>query len=459
MPLTNRVLAVSLVCCFVAGSLVRAADVLQAIPDTSLAIVLVNRPEETSDKIDRIAKQVGAPQPSVFTMLRVQAGIHDGMDDKRTVALAVLPPKDAGGRPQAALLLPVTDYKKFLAQLQPDDATKKFAEVRLAGQPMLICQQGDFAVLAAPEDKGALEDVLNSVKDVSADMSPLRTWLGEVDAAAVGTPAGIKYGIEQAQFFLPLVHGGALGFGQPAAGQQQAAAEMFNLLEQGLKSVGTEVTHLALGLKADENANLRIAGRVRFTPGGEWSNAVKGIKTPKEGVLAGLPVGPYAAVYGMVLPAGLRDSMAGQIATLMKVNPALAQLPPEQQARLTQATIDMMAPIDSVAMSMGVPKAGEPLYSNVVMVVESATTRRSISTSTALDHALQRRAEEPAGPRQSLTTSRKSMSTAARRSGYRHRLERFQSGRHADIKPMFEKMFGPATRCTPTWPWSTTKRP
>ncbi len=290
MQSRTRILAVSLIGCLLACTVARAADVLQAIPDTALAVVLVNRLEETSDKVEKIAGMVHAPQQSLLTMLRVQTGIHEGFDEKGTAALAVLPAKEEGAMPQAALLVPVTDYKKFLAQLQPDDASKKFAEVRLAGHPMLICQQGDYAVLAAPDAKGVLEDLLNSVKDVGGELTPQRTWLGEVDAAAVGTTAGIKFAVEQAQAFLPLLRWAQEDCA--AAAQQQSIAEMLNFVEQGLKSVGSEVTHVAVGVKADENSNLRMASRIRFASGGQWSNAAKGIKAPKDGILAGLPGGP-----------------------------------------------------------------------------------------------------------------------------------------------------------------------
>ena len=42
------------------------------------------------------------------------------------------------------------------------------------------------------ENEPALKDVLASVKSVGEDLSPLRTWLAEVDVAAVATPAVIK---------------------------------------------------------------------------------------------------------------------------------------------------------------------------------------------------------------------------------------------------------------------------
>jgi hypothetical protein len=435
----------SLVLLFIAGSVVRAADVLQSIPDTSLAIVLVNRLEETSDKIEKLTTLVGAPQQSLLTMLRVRTGIHDGLDEKGTAAIALLPAKDGAGMPQAAILLPVTDYKKFLSQLQPDDATKKFAEVRLAGQPVLVCQHGDFAALAAPDAKGALEDLLNSVKDVSADLSPLRTWLGETDAAAVGTPAGIKFAIEQAQFYLPLLRGGA-GFGQqPGQPGQPGAAEIVNMLEQGLKTVGSEVTHLAIGVKADESSNVRITSRVRFTPGGDWANAAKGVKAPKEGVLAGLPAEPYGMAFGMTIPPGLREALGNQIVSFLKMNPALTQMPPEQQARLAQATIDMMAPVESMAMSLGVPKPGEPLYSAVVSLFKVDDAAKYLDRYATAITQFNAAFKNPQGPAISYEIKKIDINGAPALDIATDLSALNQPGA-PDMKPGFEKMFGPGDK-------------
>ena len=78
---------------------IRAADVLQAIPDSALAIVVINRLEESS-RAEKLAGLVHAPQQSVLTMLRVQTGIHEGLDEKGSAAIVLLPPQQAGGKPQ-----------------------------------------------------------------------------------------------------------------------------------------------------------------------------------------------------------------------------------------------------------------------------------------------------------------------------------------------------------------------
>ncbi len=150
--------------------------------------------------------------------------------------------------------------------------------------------------------------MLGSTKNASADLSPLGAWLTEVDAGAVVTPAGIKFGVEKVEQFLPLIRASLGGFGPPQPGRQQSLDEMLNLVERGLKPFATEVTHLAYGVMVDDKLNLHLSARAVFATGGDWATTAEGIRAPKEGVLAGLPGGPFAVAYGLTLPQALRES-------------------------------------------------------------------------------------------------------------------------------------------------------
>ena len=158
---------------FVPARLLLGADILDAIPRGALAVVLINRLEATSDKIESLATKVQAPSVSLLLLAKVQSGIHEGLDEKGTAAIAYLPVEDNPLEPPIPIVvLPVTDYGKFVAQLQPDDATEKIAQVYVAGKAVLSCQKGDFAVLATAENEAVLKDVLASVKSVSDDLAP-----------------------------------------------------------------------------------------------------------------------------------------------------------------------------------------------------------------------------------------------------------------------------------------------
>ncbi len=421
---------------------IRAADVLQAIPDSALVIVVINRLEESSEKLEKLAGLVHAPQQSVLTMLRVQTGIHEGLDEKGSAAIVLLPPQQAGGKPQVVVLLPVTDYRRFLTQLQPADATQKFAEVRMAGNAVLIAQHGEFAAIAPSDGKQALDDVLNSLKDAGADLASQKAWLEEVDAAVVATTPGIKYAAEQAPTWLMQLR----GLAQMAAPQQSATfGEMIESLQEGLKVFGDQVTHVALGVKADENTNLRISARTRFAAGQAWSTAAKGIKAPKEGVLAGLPTGPFELACGLTLPERIRQLAVGQIPNVFKANPVLAAVPAEQQTKLTEAAGELISSLDSLALVLAAPKAGEPQFAAHVAVLKVDDAAKYLDRYAAAVEMLAGALKPPQNPLAAYSAQKIDVDGTAALDIVADWSALSPPGA-PEVKPAFEKMFGPGDK-------------
>ena len=264
--------------------LLLAADILDAIPSGALAVVLINRLEATSDKIESLATKVQAPSVSLLLLARVQTGIHDGLDEKGTAALAILPVEDNPQETVPIVVLPVTDYAKFVAQLQPDDAAEKITQVYVAGKAVLCCQKGNFAVLTTAENESTLEDVLASAKSVGEDLSPLRTWLAEVDAAAVATPTGIK-----------------------TAGDLLGDNPFMESISGLLEAAGDELNLAAIGVRADDSGTVRVTTRLRLQPGGQWAGVASGISASAKGLLSGLPTGPFDLAAGIQYSEPLRN--------------------------------------------------------------------------------------------------------------------------------------------------------
>ncbi len=404
-------------------------------------MLLINRLEETSDKLDKLADAVHAPRLSLLTMLRVQTGIHEGLDEKGSAAIVVLPPANAAAPPQLVVLLPVTDYKRFLAQLQPADPSQRLAEVRLAGTPVVIAQHGEFAAVAPSGGKTAIDEVLNSVKDAGTELAPLKAWLDEVNAVAVATPAGIKYAVEQAPGYLIQLR----GLIQLSAPQQPALSESVKNLEPWIKTFGAEVTHAALGIKCDESSNLRIAVRTRFTSGGDWSNAAKGMKAPKEGVLAGLPADPFGLACGLMMPDWLRQLTTGGLPEMIKQTPILSTAPPDLQAQLAQAGSGLVAPLDSVGLTLGIPKSGEPMFASFGGVIRVADAPKYLDDyATAVNRlaAALKPAQNPAPPYAAQKIDLEGTPAVEVTTDW----TALNPPPTPDLKPVLERMFGPGDK-------------
>jgi hypothetical protein len=345
-----------------------AADVLDAIPNTALGVILVNRLEATSDKIEKLAVKVQAPSVSLLSLVRVQTGIHDGLDDKATAAMAWLPSQDHSlDSPVPIVVLPITDYAKFVAQLQPENAADKITQVYVAGKPVLVCQRGDFAVLTTVEYEAALKDVLASVKSVGADLSPLRTWLSEVDVAAVATPSFIKIFSGTAVEQLSMVEQRGMASNLPA----------LKIIEKAVAAAGDELQLAAIGFRADDAGTVRVTTRLRLTPGGQWAATAERVEGPSKSLLTGLPEGPFVLTAAAQYSQPLRSLVSWFFSEEgRKLNPVLDKLPADQQAKLADIFGRLTEQQDGAKLWIGAPKPDEPLFANLAMIAKVEDTKK-----------------------------------------------------------------------------------
>ena len=135
-------------------------------------------------------------------------------------------------------------------------------------------------MLASCGKRAALKDVLDSVKSVGDDLSPLRTWLAEVDVAAVATPTVIKaFSSVTGDQIEMLEQQGVPGW----TGSSDLPA--LKLYQQVLTAAGDELHLAAIGVRADEAGTVRVTTRLRLTPGGQWATTAGRIEGPEQTVV------------------------------------------------------------------------------------------------------------------------------------------------------------------------------
>ena len=112
--------ALPMVCVLlVAAPLASAAeDILKLVPESAWGFVVVNQPAAADAKLQALARQVQLPLPSPLTLLKQRFNVREGLDENGTMAMVVLPPEGDAPAPSELLLIPVSDYGKFLQQLQ-----------------------------------------------------------------------------------------------------------------------------------------------------------------------------------------------------------------------------------------------------------------------------------------------------------------------------------------------------
>src|SRR5581483_120307 len=112
--------------------------ILQVIPGDSLGVVIASRLADTTKRIEAVGGKLNLPVPSLLPMLKITTGLADGLDDRGTVAIAIVPQEDADLPPTAIVFVPVTDYGKLVASLKPEDEKAEIVEGRVAGKPVVV---------------------------------------------------------------------------------------------------------------------------------------------------------------------------------------------------------------------------------------------------------------------------------------------------------------------------------
>lgn len=367
----RRALATVTVICLVllAGGFARAAeDLLGVIPEESLGFAVVNRLAETDAKIQALGREMQLPVPSALEMFKARAGLQDVLDEKGSAAIVLLPGGDAGSRPAAVLFLPVTDYKQFLRQLKPDDASAKIVEVEVRNQSFLIGSRGGYAVVARSGNRDALEKVLGSSKRVAAGLAPLRRMLAEGDVAGVITRRGIKLLAAKGQEALQQAKTALAALPEDKKEGIEAAIGVFDVYGQIIKALGEEINSYAVAGRIDDGGNLHLIERVRVTPGGQAARILSEVKPPRRDLLTGLPDGPFVFALAGVLPESAGECLMQFSAAVMKAAPGIYGLDAQQVDELIEISRQSMKGLHGMSMMMGVGKPGDPIYSNIAVV-------------------------------------------------------------------------------------------
>src|SRR5262249_55986479 len=193
--------------------------------------------------------------------VKLLTGVQKGLDEKGSVIGVAYDGPGEGSEPSGVLFIPVSDYKEFIGQLQPKDATAEVTEITLGDRTLLAAKKGGYAALAAPQHRAAMMKALKGKAGMST--GALETWITKNDFAGVVTPYGMKVITTIALKKMDEVRG-QLDNLPP---EVQFAAGMFEGAIKFVKSVATDVTHVGAGGRLDESGNLHLSARAVFATG------------------------------------------------------------------------------------------------------------------------------------------------------------------------------------------------
>lgn len=388
-------LAAPFLCLVMAATALAQANPLEVIPDDAFGFVVIRDLSDANAKVNKLTEKMQLPLPNVLEMVKQMAGVDQGVDEKGGIAIAALPTDES---PFGVFgFVPVTDYQKFIASLTPEDAEAKITKVTLFGQPMLVGRKGNFAVVAmSVEHEALLEQVLASERSVVQTIEPLKAWMEQQQLALVITPMGKTKLLRTIAAALPTqaqleADAKAIGPGkteepdnddnndedknksnddaEPAENATALAGvgQMFGMFKELLVAADEQLTHLAVGVRIEDNSTLHVAARALFVPDGKLAAWAKEIKVPAEGLLAGVPPGKYIIAYGGVA-ASFSPTVQAMINRFSEAGMQTIGLDEENRKKYSEATEKLSAGKRLSNGVMGMIRPGDSLFETTISV-------------------------------------------------------------------------------------------
>jgi hypothetical protein len=252
-------------------------NALDVVPEDALGFIVVHDLRQFSDKVAELAKKVNAPAHISLLELIQRQGLGKGLDEKGSALFILLKGADEKSHPVACFAVPVKDHQLMRQELgvkgaeeiaegeirSPSDllaglSDKEIPEKEMPKVKMLVAKRDNFALLAAPECREGLVQVLASKKSITAGVQQASKWLAEQDIAGVCTDHGVKFGLAMA---LSTPAGGAAGSTPEQVAQMKA---MFAEVEKNVKLV-------AFGAGFDKEGNSRLQSRIYVDPSGSYA--------------------------------------------------------------------------------------------------------------------------------------------------------------------------------------------
>jgi hypothetical protein len=150
-------------------------------------------------------------------------------------------------------------------------------------------------------------------------------------------------------------------------GALAGVAQLFGGFKTLLADADKQLTHLAIGLKIEDNATLHLAARALFVPDGDLSHWAQEVKLPQEGLLAGVPAGEFVFAYAGV-SADFSPEIAQIISSMTETSLQMFGLDEEGKKRYAEATAKAQEGKLFTGGVMGMLRPGDSLYATSLSV-------------------------------------------------------------------------------------------
>ena len=317
---------------FVLAPLARA-QVLQQVPSEALVVIKFNKLKGTSDKIGVLATKFGLAEmkPEFADPLgafKKETKISQGLNEAGDAALVVMDIAEGKKDENVIALLPVSDYKAFVANFagakaEGDIYTVKFGNEQ---QPSFLTQWGNYAAIGSTKDVISKKPGGLTVSGLSAKELDSKDIVAFVNMKTARTKILPKISEGRAKFLAefeknftgamggptrPPQRAGAARPGQPASppanAQANAQAQKFMPVVRTLvnrfldvaEQIVQDADAAAYGFSFSD-AGITSTALVEFSPQSKSAQRIAQFKQSDQSLLNGLPATTYLFYGGMV---------------------------------------------------------------------------------------------------------------------------------------------------------------
>ena len=284
-----------------------AAQVLDSVPSDALVVIKIKNIQATSGKIAKYANDLGLaamvpqlndPLKAVEDKMKVSQGLNTGGD----IMLAIEnPAPEQGPDKSMILLLPVTDYKTFLANFPDAQTDGDVSEIKMGNdpQPSYVASWGSYAAIAPTKELVAKKPDTGLKISAAGEKE-----MGAKDIILYANFAAIR-GIVQpklAENRDQIIARAEEEVKKSPNGEKLAPVahavvnQMLNVADAFLRD--TQAATFGINIGTDGLSTTLMAD---FTPGSYLGTMVASIKNTTDPLLGGLPSGKYLGFGGFIV--------------------------------------------------------------------------------------------------------------------------------------------------------------
>ncbi len=167
------------------------SDILNQVPRDALAIAVVRNISQADARTGTVLSAIGSRLPGPLAFLRSLTGIDAGLDTRRDLMIALMPPANSSRQFHLAVWLPVNDYDALVRSLD-GDPQRRIAAVTLAGEDLLVVRQNDWAVVMDTDQRDRLEQLREGTSSPPPQLEQWTDWMATNDTTIVLLPAGMQ---------------------------------------------------------------------------------------------------------------------------------------------------------------------------------------------------------------------------------------------------------------------------